>query len=96
MASYQVDAFTTMEIKFYLYTEQYSKAKDLLAANCFPTYAKMRSDLMSFWNLAVEGLAKQAKGSELSLVEKHQARVANRIPDNIGCQYASEYCTNYW
>lgn len=96
MATYQVDAFITMEIKYFLYTEQYTKAKDLLSVNCFPTYAKARSDLMSFWNSAVEGIAKTKKGTELTYVEKHQARMSNRIPDNIGCQYASEYCINYW
>jgi len=97
LASYTVDAFVTMEIKYYLYNSQFQKAKDLLASNCFPTYAKARSDLMSFWNTAVEGLAQQAKGNvPLTYVEKHQTRLAHRIPDNIGCQYASEYCMNYW
>jgi len=96
MATYEVDAFLTMEIKYYLQTEQYTKARDLLSINCFPTYAKARSDLMAFWNTAVEGIAASKKGSALTYVEQHQARMTDRIPDNIGCQYASEYCINYW
>ena len=51
---------------------------------------------MVFWNDAVMGIAQVKKGSALTNVEKHQARINNKIPDNIGCQYASEYCTNYW
>lgn len=42
------------------------------------------------------GIAADAKGSALTYVEKHQARVRNPVPENIGCQYASEYCNTYW
>ena len=46
---------------------------------------------MDMWNQGVEGVAQQQKGAEpLTGVEKHQARMATPIPDNIGCQYASE------
>lgn len=45
---------------------------------------------MSMWNEAQEGIAKQKKGAELTYVEKHRARMDHPIPDNIGCQYASE------
>lgn len=93
------DAFLTLLIKVDLYSSErnYARAKSVLASECFPTYAKARSDLMTMWNDAVMGLAQDAKGAlPLTNVEKHQARVNNRIPDNIGCQYASEYCTNYW
>jgi len=51
---------------------------------------------MEMWNTVVEGLAAQAKGGELTYVEKHQARRSSPIPDNIGCEYASDYCDNYW
>lgn len=52
---------------------------------------------MDAWNAAQEGLAQQKKGAEpLTYVEKHQARVSNPIPENIGCQYASMFCANYW
>lgn len=51
---------------------------------------------MDAWNAAQEGLAQQKKGSALTYVEKHQARVSNPIPENIGCQYASMFCANYW
>ena len=51
---------------------------------------------MDMWNEVQEGIAAQKKGSELTNVEKHQARVQHRVPDNIGCQYASEYCDSYW
>lgn len=68
----------------------------MLSTNCFPTYASARLDLMNMWNSAVEGQASLAKGSSLTILEKHQARMKTPIPDNIGCQYASEYCINYW
>jgi hypothetical protein len=32
----------------------------------------------------------------LTPLEKHKARVENPVPENIGCQYAAEYCTTYW
>jgi hypothetical protein len=91
-----LDAFVTLEIKVELNNKNYYGAKDLLKSNCFPTYAKARIDLMSMWNLAVEGIASVSKGSTLTTVEKHQARMNDMVPDNIGCQYASEYCLNYW
>lgn len=97
MTDYQVDAFLTMYTKVLLHNQEYSRAKDILGSNCFPTYAKARDDLMNMWNTAMVGLAQQAKGDvPLTSVEKHRARVSNPVPDNIGCQYASEYCTNYW
>jgi len=91
-----LDAYLTMQSKLYLHTEKYQETADLLSANCFPTFAKARDELMSMWNEAQEGIAMQKKGSELTYTEKHRARVDHPIPDNIGCQYASEYCTNYW
>ena len=91
------DAFTTMHIKVLLHNQQNSEAISELSSHCFPTYAKARDDLMNMWNNAVMGLAQQKKGEvPMTYVEKHQARVQNPVPDNIGCQYASEYCTNYW
>jgi len=96
MTDYEVDAFLTMQIKVLIHNKEYGRAKDMLGSHCFPTYAKARDDLMNMWNTVVMGIAEQQKGSPLTYVEKHQARVANKIPDNIGCQYASEYCTNYW
>ena len=91
-----LDAFLTMQTKIYMYASDFAGAESILAANCFPTYAKARDDLISMWNKVQEGLAAQAKGSELTYVEKHQARLANPVPENIGCQYAAEYCSTYW
>eukprot|EP01038_Epipyxis_sp_PR26KG_P014959 gene14959-20124_t len=97
LSQYSVDAFTTMQIKLHMNNQEYTEALSILSKNCFPTYAKARDDLMNMWNNAVVGVAQLAKGSVgLTNVEKHQARVKSPIPDNIGCQYASEYCTNYW
>jgi len=93
---HELDAFLTMQSKLFLHNEQYSEAESLLQTHCFPTFAKARDTLMSMWNEAQEGIAKQKKGSELTYVEKHRARVDHPIPDNIGCQYASAYCANYW
>lgn len=85
------DAFTTMSIKVNLHLKQNVEALSSLSSHCFPTYAKARDDLMSMWNNAVMGVAQQKKGDvPLTYVEQHQARVRNPIPDNIGCQYASE------
>jgi hypothetical protein len=94
--SANIDAFTTMIVKLAINFKQWDKARGILATECFPTYAKARSDLMAMWNTVSEGIAEAKKGSVLTNVEKHQARLNSRIPDNIGCQYASEYCTNYW
>jgi hypothetical protein len=96
LTTYKPDAFVTLEIKVMLNNKNFESAQNILGKECFPTYAKARSDLMSMWNLASEGIAATKKGSSLTMVEKHRARLASRIPDNIGCQYASEYCTNYW
>jgi hypothetical protein len=90
LADYEVDAFVTMEIKWNINNKSWSSAETSLAGHCFPTYAKARDDLMSLWNTVVEGEAEEAKGSTLTNVERHQARLRNKIPDNIGCQYASE------
>lgn len=98
IAEYEPDAFITMNIKQLMNKGNYEEARSILGKNCFPTYAKARDDLMDMWNTCSEGIAQQQKGDSnpLTAVEKHQVRVQNRIPDNIGCQYASEYCTNYW
>lgn len=62
MNSYVVDSFLTMKLQLLLHQKQYNTAVQILSENCFPTYAKWRSDLMSFWNTAVEGIAAQKKG----------------------------------
>lgn len=87
----ELDAFTTLQIKVKLQQAKYDDAMTMLSSNCFPTYAKARDDLMAMWNTAVEG-----KAGATSILARHQARMQTRIPDNIGCQYASEYCNNYW
>jgi hypothetical protein len=90
LKDYEVDAFVTMEIKLNIHKNAYSPAKESLGSHCFPTYAKARDDLMNMWNTVVMGMAQEAKGAPLTNVEKHQARLSNKIPENIGCQYASE------
>lgn len=52
--------------------------------------------LIYFRNLAQQGKAQIEKNRPLTNVELHQVRVNHPVPANIGCQYASEYCTNYW
>jgi hypothetical protein len=86
----QLDGFLTLQSKLFLHNQQFSEAEALLNSNCFPTFAKARDTLMSMWNEAQEGIAKQKKGTDLTYVEKHRARMDHPIPDNIGCQYASE------
>jgi hypothetical protein len=91
-----IDAYITLEVKYLLFKEDYSSAINILGKNCFPTYAKARDDLINMWNSAQEGLAKQQKSassgmpSSLNALERHQARVRNPPPENIGCQYAAE------
>jgi len=92
----EIDAFVTMVIKDMMHNGKYDDALTELSAHCFPTYAKARSDLMAMWQQSVEGKAAQAAGRSLTTVERHRARMSTPIPDNIGCQYASEYCMNYW
>jgi len=101
-----LDAFLLLSVKLALHRGAYPQAIGVLGKECFPTFAKARDDLMNMWNIAQEGLAQQAKDQQrrsqglpsasLSNVERHQARVQHPVPDNIGCQYASEYCLNYW
>ena len=93
-----IDTYITMQIKVNLRNAEYDAAANILGKECFPTYAKARSDLMDMWNEAQEGIAAQKKGHDekLTNVEKHRARVDNPVPENIGCQYASEYCNTYW
>ena len=93
----ELDAFLTLQIKVHMHDADFDRALSMLGKYCFPTYAKARDDLMSMWNDCQQGRAQQAKGAApLSYVEKHQVRVNNKIPDNIGCQYASKYFDNYW
>lgn len=96
LKEYVPDAFLTLQIKSLLNAGKTVEARKILSSECFPTYAKARSDLMDLWDSSSEQLAAQIKGRSLTYVEKHQARVRSPVPDNIGCQYASEYCTNYW
>jgi len=91
-----LDAFITLQIKYNLQNSKFDEAISMLSGNCFPTYASARLDLMNMWNSAVEGQASLVQGSPVTILEKHQARMKTPIPDNIGCQYASEYCINYW
>jgi hypothetical protein len=98
---YVPDTFLTLDIKLLLHDERFADARKVLGAECFPTYASARDDLMAMWNEAAEGVARAKKygsgsGAQLTPVEAHQARMGDMIPDNIGCQYASEYCINYW
>jgi hypothetical protein len=90
LANYEIDAFLTMEIKSNIHNKAYDVAQSSLSSHCFPTYAKARDDLMNMWNTVVMGKAEVSKGAPLTSVEKHQVRVANKVPENIGCQYASE------
>jgi len=91
-----LDAYLTMQIKVLLYDGKYDEASSILGSECFPTYAKARSDLQDMWNDAQEGIAMMKKGTTLTNVEKHRARVEHPVPENIGCQYAAEYCNTYW
>lgn len=90
LKDYEVDAFVTLEIKYNMYQKDYASAKSSLASHCFPTYAKARDDLMTMWGNVVMAIAEEKKGTPLTYVEKHQARMADKIPENIGCQYASK------
>jgi hypothetical protein len=86
---HDLDAFLTMQGQVFLHKQQFTDAEALLNSHCFPTFAKARDTLMTMWNQAQEGIAMQKKGAPLTYVEKHRARVDHPIPDNIGCQYAS-------
>eukprot|EP00595_Chromulina_sp_UTEXLB2642_P002837 CAMPEP_0196761940 /NCGR_PEP_ID=MMETSP1095-20130614/1254_1 /TAXON_ID=96789 ORGANISM="Chromulina nebulosa, Strain UTEXLB2642" /NCGR_SAMPLE_ID=MMETSP1095 /ASSEMBLY_ACC=CAM_ASM_000446 /LENGTH=720 /DNA_ID=CAMNT_0042112063 /DNA_START=58 /DNA_END=2220 /DNA_ORIENTATION=- len=92
-----LDSFITLKVKYLIHISEYDEAKVILQSECFPTYAKARSDLMSLWNEVIIGQAMvESQVDSLSAVEKHRIRMNDPIPKNIGCQYASEYCLNYW
>lgn len=94
---HHLDSYLFMQIKYYISISDFKSAEIILGKECFPTFAKVRGDLMTLWNTVQVGIAQQQKGSiPLTNVEKHQARRKHPIPENIGCQYASEYCDNYW
>lgn len=79
--------------------EQYAEARHLLAGHCFPTYAEQRADLMDLWHEQSEGTARTNGGTPavpLTGAQAHRARRGDPVPENIGCQYASEYCLDYW
>lgn len=88
-----LDAFLMLSYKVALMQRDYHQAIGILSKECFPTFAKARDDLMTSWNAAQEGLAQQAKDKHqldqglpampLTAVEKHRARMASPIPDNI-------------
>lgn len=92
----ELDSFLAMESYLYLHQAKYDDAVELLKSHCFPTFAKARDQLMAMWNSAQEGIAAVKKGAPLTALEAHRARIENPIPENIGCQYASEFCSNYW
>jgi len=87
----ELDGFLSMQVKVYINKGLFDEALAVLSKHCFPTYANSRADLMALWNTAVEGKARARNA-----LERHRARMSTPIPDNIGCQYASEYCINYW
>ena len=77
-----IDAFLSMIIKLGIYEKQFDQVLSTLSKECFPIYAKARSDLMAMWNTAQEGKALQAKGPNaipLTAVKKHRARLLDRI-----------------
>jgi hypothetical protein len=74
----------------------YDHVIDVLSSACFPTFASTRTVLVDSWWAAVQGKARLAKGSDLTVVEAYKVRKANKIPDAVGCQYGGEYCDNYW
>mmetsp|Transcript_14231 Transcript_14231/g.16936 ORF Transcript_14231/g.16936 Transcript_14231/m.16936 type:complete len:171 (-) Transcript_14231:226-738(-) len=80
-----------------------SKAIDLLTdsgpAGCFPTLGKARSSLMSLWFEAQQDIEEAELGRTLFPIEGRDNRIANPVPRNVGCPYASwsgaNLCT-YW
>ncbi len=75
----------------------------LLAADgpggCFPTLGKARATLMDLWFEAHAVDAAAVAGRPLLPIELRDNRIANPVPRNIGCPYASwsgaNKCT-YW
>jgi hypothetical protein len=96
----ELDAVLTSQAKVALYSDKtedsYQFAANLLGKHCFPTYGSARDDLMRMWHDSQNGLAAAAKGAPLTGVEAHQVRIKHKVPENIGCQYASEFCIDYW
>ena len=86
-----LDSVLKIQVMVHLSKNEFSDAMDVLSANCFPTYATDRDDLMAFWNSAAEGFS-----NAVTPLQKHQARMKYPIPRNIGCQKGSKYCLNYW
>ena len=73
-------------------------------SGCFPTMGKARATLMDLWfeahgAIAVRDGTYREPGEALLPVEGRNNRVANPVPRNVGCPYASwsgaNKCT-YW
>lgn len=101
---YEPDTFTALRVKVLLEQNQYEESKSILSEECFPTYAGARDDLVNLWHKTVEGIyrdkkyppSKNSPQPSLLAVDRHRARMDSPVPSNIGCQYASEYCIDYW
>lgn len=91
-----LDAVLELGIKVHLARGEWDDATAALSSQCFPTYGDARRELQRLWYQAVEGKAAASKGGELTPLEAHRVRRANPNPRNIGCAYASNYCTEYW
>lgn len=87
----EIDSILRLQVTVSNYDKNYDASLSILSKHCFPTYATDRVYLMSLWTAAVEGNC----GSTIEL-DKHRCRVANPIPQNIGCSKGSKYCLNYW
>ena len=90
-AEARLDAVIRVMVMLANYEKDFDHSITLLSENCFPTYATDRSYLMSLWNEAVQGRA-----GAITDREKHNARMQNPVPRNIGCNKGSKYCLNYW
>ncbi len=92
----RTDHVLTSVVKTHIFRGKYDEAIKILSEECFPTYGRTRSELISDWHLAQQ--LKNEKETGKKLTRGAAAALRNKIPPprNIGCPYADTYCPSYW
>jgi hypothetical protein len=57
---------------------------------------RLKTTLLIYQKNYDAALNVEKKARAVSEYEKHEARMGNPIPRNIGCNKGSKYCLNYW
>jgi len=93
------DQFISSQVAIALWTDRPQDALDILnddGKNCFPTYGRQRTELLSYWHQANIAIEKKKVGRDLTILEQRNVRVSHPQNRRIGCPYSEWYCLGYW